>query len=188
MTTPVRRPSSTIGSAPTSSVFISRAASCAVVSGVIAVGFDVIASCTVWCPMFVPFPRFERDTLGSGLKTVALLLLAVTLQPGSAAVGDEITVTGTPARAVVLEGLETAIRPVPLGVVGADGTLTAEVPDVPAGRYRIVVAGEAEAPVLEVVALSRDTSLLLLGFGFLLVLGFVVAGVVVHRRWRDAIS
>jgi hypothetical protein len=85
-------------------------------------------------------------------------------------VGAEITVTGTPSRAVVLE------------------SLTAEVPDVPAGRYRIVVAGEAEAPVLEVVALSRDTSLLLLGFGFLLVLGLFVAGVVVHRRWRDAIS
>lgn len=135
-----------------------------------------------------PFPRFERDTLGSDLKTVALLLLAVSLQPGSAAVGDEITVTGTPTRAVVLEALETATRPVPLGVVGADGTLTAKVPDVPAGRYRVVVAGEAEAPVLEVVALSRDTSLLLLGFGFLLVLGLFVAGVVVHRRWRDAIS
>ena len=140
-------------------------------SGLIAVGLEVIASCTVWCPMSVPFPRFERDTLGSDLKTVALLLLAASLQPGSAAVGDEITVSGTPARAVVLEALETATRPVPLGVVGADGTLTAEVPDVPAGRYRVVVAGEREAPVLEVVALSRDTSLLLLGFGFLFVLG-----------------
>jgi hypothetical protein len=42
--------------------------------------------------------------------------------------------------------------------------------------------------VLQVVALSRDTSLLLVGFGLLLVLGFVVAGVVVHRRWRDAVS
>ena len=135
-----------------------------------------------------PFRRFGRDTLGSGLKTVALLLLAVSLQPGSAAVGDEVTVTGTPTRAVVLEALDTATRPVPLGVVGADGTLTAEVPDVPAGRYRVVVAGEPEAPILEVVALSRDTSLLLLGFGFLLVLGLFVAGVVFHRRWRDAIS
>jgi hypothetical protein len=88
----------------------------------------------------------------------------------------------------VLEALDTATAPVPLGVTDADGTLVAEVPDVPAGRYRVVVAGEGEAPVLEVVALSRDTSLLLLGFGLLLVLGFVVAGVVVHRRWRDAIS
>ena len=59
---------------------------------------------------------------------------------------------------------------------------------LPAGRYRVVVAGEPEAPVIEVVALSRDTSVLLLGFGLLLILGFVVAGVVVHRRWRDAIS
>ena len=138
--------------------------------------------------MCVPFRRFERDTLGSGLKTVAFLLLAVTLQPGSAAVGAEITVTGTPSRAVVLEALDMTARPVPLGVVGRQGTLTAEVPDIPAGRYRVVVAGESEAPVLEVVALSRDTSLLLLGFGFLLVLGLFVAGVVVHRRWRDAIS
>jgi len=103
-------------------------------------------------------------------------------------VGEEIEVTGTPTRAVVLEALDTALAPAPLGVIGAAGTLTVEVPDVPAGRYRVVVAGEPEAPVLEVVALSRDTSLLLLGFGFLLVLGFFVAGVIVHRRWRDAIS
>lgn len=96
--------------------------------------------------------------------------------------------TATPGRAVILEALDTAAAPVPLGVVAADGTLTAEVPDVAAGRYRVVVAGEPEAPVLEVSALSRDTSALLLGFGILLVLGFVVAGVVVHRRWRDAVS
>jgi ABC-type Fe3+-hydroxamate transport system substrate-binding protein len=119
---------------------------------------------------------------------VALLLAAIALQPGSAAVGEEITVSGPPARAVVLEALDTTTAPVPLGVIGAAGTLVVEVPDVPAGRYRVVVAGEGEAPVLEVVALSRDTSLLLLGFGLLLVLGLVVAGVVVHRRWRDAIS
>jgi hypothetical protein len=138
--------------------------------------------------MSVPFPRWRRDTLGGGLETVALLLAVVSLQPGSAAVGQEIAVTGTPARAVVLEALDTTTPPVRLGVIGATGTLTTEVPDVPAGRYRVVVAGESEAPVLEVVALSRDTSLLLLGFGFLLVLGFFVAGIVVHRRWRDAIS
>lgn len=110
------------------------------------------------------------------------------VQPGSAAVGEELTVTGPPSRAVVLEALDTTAAPVPLGVIGANGTLASEVPDVPAGRYRVVVAGESEAPVLEVVALSRDTSLLLVGFGLLLVLGFLVAGVVVHRRWRDAIS
>ncbi len=102
--------------------------------------------------------------------------------------GQEITVDGSPGRAVVLEALDTSTAPVPLGQIGAGGTLVAEVPDIPAGRYRVVVAGESEAPVLEVVALSRDTSLLLLGFGFLLVLGFVVAGVIVHRRWRDAVS
>jgi hypothetical protein len=119
---------------------------------------------------------------------VALLLAAVAVQPGSAAVGEQITVTGRPGAAVVLEALDTTAAPARLGVVGAAGTLVAEVPDVPAGRYRIVVAGEPEAPVLEVLALSRDTSLLLVGFGFLLVLGFLVAGVVVHRRWRDAIG
>jgi ABC-type Fe3+-hydroxamate transport system substrate-binding protein len=130
----------------------------------------------------------KGDTLVRDLKTVALLLAAVAVQPGSAAVGEELTVTGPPSRAVVLEALDTTAAPAPLGVIGASGTLTAEVPDVPAGRYRVVVAGEGEAPVLEVVALSRDTSLLLLGFGLVLVLGFVVAGVVVHRRWRDAVS
>ena len=96
--------------------------------------------------------------------------------------------TGPPGRAVVLESLDTQANLVPLGMIGAGGTLVAEVPDVPAGRYLVVVAGEGEAPVLEVVALSTGTSLLLVGFGLLLVLGFVVAGVVVHRRWRDAIS
>lgn len=124
----------------------------------------------------------------SGLKTVALVLFAVALQPGSAAVGEEITVTATPGRAVALEALDTPTAPVPLGTIGASGTLTVAVPEVPAGRYRVVVAGEPEAPVLEVAALSRDTSILLLGFGAVLVLGFVVAGVVVHRRWRDAVS
>ena len=119
---------------------------------------------------------------------MALFLVTVSLQPGSAAVGQEITVTASPARTVVLEALDTSTAPARLGRIGRTGTLTADVPDVPAGRYRVVIAGESEAPVLEVVALSRDTSLLLIGFGLLLVLGVVVAGVVVHRRWRDAIS
>ena len=88
----------------------------------------------------------------------------------------------------MLEALDTTTPPVRLGVIGPTGTLIAEGPEVPAGRYRVVVAGESRGTVLEVVALSRDTSLLLLGFGFLLVLGLFVAGVVVHRRWRDAIS
>ena len=119
---------------------------------------------------------------------MALLLAAVAVQPGSAAVGERLDVSGPTGRVVVLEALDTPVKPVPLGRIGATGILRTEVPDVPAGRYRVVVAGEPEAPVLEVVALSRDTSLLLVGFGLLLVLGFVVAGVVVHRRWRDAIS
>ena len=122
------------------------------------------------------------------MGTFALALVAVALHPGTAAVGESVTVTGASGRAVVLEALDTASLPVALGTTGPDGTLTAEVPDVPVGRYRVVVAGESEAPVLEVVALSRDTSLLLLGFGLLLVLGLVVAGVVVHRRWRDAVG
>jgi hypothetical protein len=137
--------------------------------------------------MFFPFPRFRRDTLGGGLETVALLLLAVTLSSGSAAVGGDVTVSGTPGRAV-LEALDTATGRVPLGAIGRDGTLTVQVPKVPAGRYRVVVPGEPEAPVLEVVTLSRDTSALLLGFGLLLVLALLVAGLVVHRRWRDAVS
>jgi hypothetical protein len=88
----------------------------------------------------------------------------------------------------VLEALEAPTQPVALGRIGPQGTLTTRVPAVPAGRYRVVVAGEPEAPVLEVASLSRETSGLLLGFGLLLVLVFVVAGVVVHRRWRDAVS
>jgi hypothetical protein len=138
--------------------------------------------------MFFPFPRFERDTLGGSLETVVLLLLAVTLTPGTAAVGADVTVSGTAGRAVVLEALDTATAPVALGAIGRDGTLTVQVPKVPAGRYRVVVAGEPEAPVLEVVALSRHTSVLLLGFGLVLVLALLVAGLVVHRRWRDAVS
>ena len=171
-----------------SSVFMIRAASRAGVSGVTAVGFGVITSCTVWCDMCVPFPRFERDTLGGGLETVALLLAVVALSPSSAAVGQEAAVTGAPGQTVVLEAVDTATPPVRLGVIGSDGTLKAKVPELPVGRYRVVVSGESEAPVLEVVALSRQTSVLLLGFGFLLVLGLFVAGVVVHRRWRDAVS
>jgi hypothetical protein len=119
---------------------------------------------------------------------VALLLAAVAVQPGSAAVGDELVVGGPPGRTVVLESLTDGVRPVRLGTVAAAGTLEARVPDVPAGRYRVVVSGEAEAPVLEVVALSQETSALLLAFGVVLVLGLAVAGVVVHRRWRDAVG
>ena len=72
--THVSRPSSTTGSAPTSSLFISRAASL-VVSGVIAVGFDVIASCTLWCPIWAPF---VVSLIGGGdVLGVAGLLLRI---------------------------------------------------------------------------------------------------------------
>ena len=42
--------------------------------------------------------------------------------------------------------------------------------------------------MLEVVALGQETSVALVAFGFLFILAVLVAGVVVHRRWRDAIS
>lgn len=126
------------------------------------------------------------------MKTIALLLAAsfVGVQPNQAAVGTAITVTGPAVRTVVLEPFDTTGGPMPLGATGTDGTLVVEVPEVALGTYRIVIGGEPEAPVLEVVAASLDggTSALLLGFGLLLVLGLVVGGVVVHRRWHDAIS
>jgi hypothetical protein len=124
------------------------------------------------------------------MRTLALLLVAaaVGVAPDRAAVGEEIVVEGAPGRVVTLEPLETATAPVPLGTTGPDGRLRAVVPDVPRGSYRVVVAGESEAPVLEVLPLSQETSLLLLGLGGLLVLGLVAAGWIFHRRWRDAVS
>lgn len=131
-------------------------------------------------------------TLFPSVKTIALLLVvaAVGVQPNPAPVGEEITVTGPATRSVVLEPFDVGGGPVALGTTGADGTLVVPLPEVEPGRYRILVGGEPEAPVLEVTArtLDRDTSALLLGFGLVLVLVLVVAGVVVHRRWRDAIS
>jgi hypothetical protein len=74
--------------------------------------------------------------------------------------------------------------------IPASGTVVLGVPHAPAGtRYRVVVPGAAESPVLTVSdTLDEQTSALLLGFGFLLVLGLAVGGIVLHRRWRDAIS
>jgi hypothetical protein len=111
----------------------------------------------------------------------------VSVVPARAAVGETVTVSGPPGD-VSLESLERAAPPVPLGRLGPGGTLEAKVPDVPRGSYRVVVAGMSEAPVLEVVALGQETSIALVAFGFLFILGVLVAGVVIHRRWRDAIS
>ncbi|MHB1243633.1 MAG: hypothetical protein ACYC1P_09600 [Gaiellaceae bacterium] len=130
------------------------------------------------------------------MKTAVLLLAALVLAPAAAAVsveptraaaGETVTIVGPPGD-VELVPLDTAGPARPLGRVGADGTLSVAVPDVPHGRYRVVVGRAGEAPVLEVLPLSQDTSLLLVGFGFLLVIALGVAGVVVHRRWRDAIG
>ncbi len=64
-----------------------------------------------------------------------------------------------------------------------------KVPDVPRGQLpRRRGRARSEAPILEVVALGQQTSLALVVFGLLFILAVLVAGVVVHRRWRDAIS
>ena len=122
------------------------------------------------------------------MRTIAILLAAVAVQPGSAAVGEEIAVTGPAGRAVVLEPLEAGGETAPLGTIGTDGTLRVSVPDVPHGSYRVVVAGEGESAALEVLPLSQETSLLLLGLGALLVVGLIAAAWILHRRWRDAVS
>ena len=134
------------------------------------------------------------------VKTAAVLALAALLTTGAAsgavslavspdraAVGETITIAGPPGE-VSLESLERAGTPVPLGRVASGAPLVVKVPDVPRGHYRVVLAGSREAPVLEVVALGRETSVALVAFGFLFILALLVAGVVVHRRWRDAIS
>ena len=128
------------------------------------------------------------------LALVAVLLPAgaaaavpVRVEPVRAAVGETVTVSGPPG-AVSLESLEGAAAPVALGQLGAGGTIEVKVPDVPRGSYRVVVAGSREAPVLEVVALGQQTSVALVAFGLLFILAVLVAGVVIHRRWRDAIS
>ena len=134
------------------------------------------------------------------VKTAAFLALAaavlvagagasipVAVDPARAAVGETITVSG-PLGDVSLESLDAAVAPVALGRIGAGGTLHVKVPQVPRGRYRVVIAGSSEAPVLEVVALGQQTSVALIVFGFIFVLVMLVGGVVFHRRWRDAIS
>ena len=124
------------------------------------------------------------------MKTIALLLLvgAIGVEPDRAAIGEPLAVTGPPGGAVVLEALDSALAPVALGTIGSDGRLAVRVPDVPQGAYRVVVQGEREAPVLEVTALSQKTSLALVVFGLLFLVALLVGGVILHRRWRDAIS
>ena len=117
----------------------------------------------------------------------AAAAVPVTVDPGRSAVGEAIIVSGPPGD-VSLESLESAAAPVALGRLGAGGTLVVKVPDVPRGTYRVVVAGAREAPVLEVVALGQETSVALVAFGLLFILAVLVGGVVIHRRWRDAIS
>ena len=117
----------------------------------------------------------------------AAAAVPVTVDPARVAVGETITISGPPGD-VSLESLETAAAPVALGQIAADGTLEVNVPDVPRGAYRVVVAGSSEAPVLVVVALGQETSVALVAFGLLFILVVLVAGVVIHRRWRDAIS
>ena len=134
------------------------------------------------------------------MKTAALLALvalvsaagatsagAAAVDPARAAVGETITVSGPPGD-VSLESLDTAVAPLTLGRIAGGGTLQVKVPNVPRGRYRVVIAGSSEAPVLEVVALGQQTSIALIVFGFLFILVLLVGGVVIHRRWRDAIS
>ena len=111
----------------------------------------------------------------------------VTVEPRSAAVGTTITVSGPPGD-VELEPLDRAGPRYPLGRIPASGKLETVVPQVPTGSDRVIAAGSREAPVLEVVALSGETSAALLVFGVLFLVALLVGGVVVHRRWRDAIS
>jgi len=126
------------------------------------------------------------------VKTVALLVLAATgaigVEPNRAAVGESITISGPVGSLVAMQALDTGASAVGLGMTGENGLLVVRIPEVPPGSYRIVVAGEREAPVLEVTALSQGTSVALVAFGLFFVLAVMVAGVVVHRRWRDAIG
>ena len=134
------------------------------------------------------------------MLAVALVALALTggapaatpvqVEPDEAAAGATVTIFGPPGL-VTLEPLEGGPGLAPVGAtIPASGTVELRVPEVAAGtRYRVLVAGAGEAPVLTVTErLDGQTSALLLGFGFLLVIALAVGGVVVHRRWRDAIS
>ena len=136
-----------------------------------------------------------------GKTTLALVLGALVLvgtarpatpalvEPDEARAGTLVTITGPPGP-VALEPLDGSAAETLHATIPASGSLVLGAPQAPAGtRYRVVVAGAGEAPVLTITEkLDGTTSGLLLGFGFLLVLALAVGGVVVHRRWRDAIS
>jgi hypothetical protein len=111
------------------------------------------------------------------------------VEPDEAAAGSQVTITGPPGP-VTLEPLDGADAETLAATIPASGSVVLSVPQAPAGtEYRVVVPGAGEAPVLTVTEkLDERTSALLLGFGFVLLLGLAVGGVVVHRRWRDAIS
>ena len=111
------------------------------------------------------------------------------VEPTEGPAGSRITITGPPGP-VTLEPLDGSDVETLGAVIPASGTILLAVPDAPAGtHYRVVVAGAGEAPVLTVTEkLDEQTSALLLGFGLLLVLALGVGGIIVHRRWHDAIS
>lgn len=134
-------------------------------------------------------------TIGTALAAAVVLAgsagaapAVVAIEPGSAPVGGTITVTGPPGD-VELEPLDTAGPRYPLGRIGAEGTLETVVPQVPPGSYVVIGPGAKDGPVLEVVAgLSSETSVALLAFGVIFLAVLLAAGIVVHRRWRGAIS
>lgn len=111
------------------------------------------------------------------------------VEPDEAAAGSLVTITGPPGP-VTLEPLDGVDAETLHATIPASGSIVLGAPQAPAGtRYRVVVGGAGESPVLTITEkLDGTTSGLLLGFGFLLVLALAVGGVVVHRRWRDAIS
>jgi hypothetical protein len=112
-----------------------------------------------------------------------------TVEPYEGPAGSRITITGPPGP-VTLEPLGGAEAETLGSTIPASGTVVLSVPQAPAGtQYRVVVPGAGETPVLTVTEkLDEQTSALLLGFGFLLLLGLAVGGIVVHRRWHEAIS
>jgi hypothetical protein len=135
-------------------------------------------------------PRLAVALLALVLAGSARSATPAVVQPDEAAAGATVTIVGPPGP-VTLEPLEAepGLAPV-VATIPASGNVELRVPEAAAGtRYRVLVPGAGEAPVLTVTErLDGQTSALLLGFGFLLVIGLAVGGIVVHRRWRDAIS